>query len=157
MHRILYTLICSMRENTGPLGEVHNMKWCAETNRYYSETLEYGECVGLDPISASSVEDVINRPINTVIMETLPRVSNKKRPRGQSIECSICYKSSVPHSVDPRMRFVSLPCKHAFHLYCIEEWLLKHRGSCPLCRRCVDVSLETAAKSIPLCGIDSVN
>lgn len=137
-----------MNDYPGPLGQLHNMKWCGETNRYYADRVEYAEHVSMDAVERSSVDEVVNRPIQRGIIDTLPRVSNKKRSRGQSIECSICYKSSVPHTVDPRMRFVSLPCDHAYHLYCIEEWLVKRRGSCPLCRRCVDVSLEAAAMSI---------
>ena len=135
----------------GPLGELPNMKWCGETNRYYAAQGTHGANMescnthGIDPTEA---EQIIKQPVDPRIVDTLPRLmAPKKRGRSQSIECSICYRNTVHHTMDPRMRFVSLPCAHSFHLYCVEEWLVKRNGSCPLCRQSVDVSLTIAAKS----------
>jgi hypothetical protein len=132
----------------GPLGELPNMRWCGETNRYYAakDWVPYqAESAQSRSATFADIDRILKRPVDKRIVETLPRLN--KRGRAQSVECSICYKSSVHHTMDPRMRFVSLPCSHAFHLYCIDEWLVKRNGSCPLCRQAVDISLETAAKS----------
>jgi len=137
----------------GPLGELPNMRWCGETNRYYAAkgSAPYqAESAQSHCVNSGDIDRILTRPVDKRIVDTLPRLAGggKKRGRAQSVECSICYKSSIHHTMDPRMRFVSLPCSHAFHLYCIDEWLVKRNGSCPLCRQVVDISLETAAKSV---------
>ena len=133
----------------GPLGELPNMRWCGETNRYYASKNINQDHIesSLVDLDQSAVEPIVRLPVHQRIVDTLPQLARKKRERAQSIECSICYRNTVHHTADPRMRFVSLPCTHSFHLYCIDEWLVKRNGSCPLCRQAVDVSLETAARS----------
>lgn len=46
-------------------------------------------------------------------------------------DCSICLDTSV------RMTTI-LPCKHTFHVKCIDPWFARNKElSCPLCRRVV--------------------
>ena len=44
-----------------------------------------------------------------------------------SVNCSICTEDFV-QGEDIRV----LPCRHKFHLPCIEPWLLNISGTCPL-------------------------
>lgn len=41
--------------------------------------------------------------------------------------CSICLENDVNN-------WISLQCKHQFHLTCVDPWLVKHKN-CPLCRK----------------------
>jgi hypothetical protein len=143
-------LVGMFHGTSGPLGELPNMRWCGETNRYYAIRIEHGNDLpsNTSTVSKHEIECVINRPVDPKIVDTLPTSNSRKRGRAHSAECCICYRNLVHHTLDPRMRFVSLPCNHSFHLYCVGEWLTKRRGSCPLCRKPVDTSLNTAAGSI---------
>lgn len=53
-------------------------------------------------------------------------------------ECSICFDN------DTNVPWKTLPCNHAFHVPCIQEWVTKndHNATCPLCRRSIDPSLQ---------------
>jgi hypothetical protein len=47
--------------------------------------------------------------------------------------CSIC------HDDDNQGKLCTLGCSHAFHLYCVSEWLLRQeKSSCPMCRAAVE-------------------
>ena len=45
-----------------------------------------------------------------------------------AMDCSICLKPLTDHIQ------VRTDCKHTFHLACLEEWVPKGEGTCPLCR-----------------------
>lgn len=133
----------SMNGGSGPpLGNVPGMRWCHQTNRYYAVARQAHDRCSPSSGRVASLETVRTTPVEPNIVKSLP---TRKRNRKASIECSICLRSAMDHKTDPRMRFVSLPCSHSFHLYCIEKWLLKRSGSCPLCRIAVDTSMATAA------------
>ena len=145
----------ALRMHRGPLGNLAGMRWCGETNRYYSTATrrdlglhdDVGNVRGSSDNHSSATEAVRVTPVQHRIIETLPP-TRRKRERVASIECSICLRQAVDHRIDPRMRFVQLPCLHSFHLYCIEQWLSSRSGSCPLCRGSVDTSLAVAAESL---------
>lgn len=49
-------------------------------------------------------------------------------------ECSICLAA-----LDPDVEVVQLPCRHAFHRDCVEQWLTQRLtysfAKCPMCRK----------------------
>lgn len=135
----------------GPCGRLSGMRWCGETNRYYAE-LPNGAPTDIVTQAAplfmlqNQLESVRLAPVDIRIVKTLP--FHKKRAREESPECSICLRTGLDHRSDPRSRFVQLPCRHRFHLYCVEKWLAKLSGSCPSCRTAVDTSMAVAARTL---------
>ena len=136
--------------SNGFRGDLPGFRWCTLTNRYYSKQghadHSSGSYYGVEICSGAS-DDVLGVPVVPNIRNSLPTISKKKRSRASSLDCAICLKSGTCHKSDPRMRFVELPCKHFFHLYCIDKWLAERSGSCPTCRGAVDVALAVAARS----------
>mmetsp|Transcript_109545 Transcript_109545/g.244560 ORF Transcript_109545/g.244560 Transcript_109545/m.244560 type:complete len:400 (+) Transcript_109545:121-1320(+) len=70
--------------------------------------------------------------VQRTLVERLPR-----RPARdcECSECGVCLQE-----LDPNMRVVQLPCRHAFHPACISRWLTQCKNTCPLC----SVPIETA-------------
>ena len=135
-----------------PLGPIPGMRWCPESKRYFSSA---ADSVSLDSfISGSEVnsvyslatESVRKTPVTEQFLRTLPQ-KTRKRNRAGSDDCSICLRSGINGKDDPRMRFITLQCRHSFHFYCAAQWLTKRSGSCPVCRSAVDTSLYVAASS----------
>jgi len=46
------------------------------------------------------------------------------------MQCSVCLES-FKHGDEIRI----LPCKHEFHVVCIDKWLTNSRSTCPNCRQ----------------------
>lgn len=51
-------------------------------------------------------------------------------------QCVICLNRMPEHVSSPKRFLKILPCGHAFHVRCIDQWLVK-RISCPTCRQIV--------------------
>jgi len=64
-------------------------------------------CAGLENIK-EDIENDFERPDNCII-------------------CLDEFKKETLHR--------TLPCKHTFHAYCIDPWLLKSAGACPICKK----------------------
>jgi hypothetical protein len=52
--------------------------------------------------------------------------------------CSICLDK-----YDEKQLTRILPCKHSFHVFCIDEWLKKSNSFCPICRDDLKKYLDT--------------
>ncbi|KXS22057.1 hypothetical protein M427DRAFT_26719 [Gonapodya prolifera JEL478] len=57
----------------------------------------------------------------------------QEREKGEG--CPICLE---PYQANSVVRL--LPCSHSFHSKCVDDWLAKRRGVCPLCR--LDISTD---------------
>ena len=135
-----------------PFGDIRGMRWCGQTNRYYAQSgvthnsAEFNIDTSRTTELGNQLEVVRHTPVDGRLLRSLPTQS-RKRGRVGSEDCSICLRSGIDQKADPRMRFLTLPCQHAFHFYCAAQWLTKRSGSCPICRAPVDTSLAVAAAS----------
>lgn len=59
-----------------------------------------------------------------------------KRQENEQQECAICLEDYVD---EDELRI--LPCKHEFHIICIDSWLTTRKKFCPICKR--DICLPT--------------
>ncbi|KAG2713068.1 hypothetical protein I3760_04G157100 [Carya illinoinensis] len=87
--------------------------------------------------------------IDRTVIESLPffRFSSLKGTK-EGLECSVCLSKFE----DAEILRLLPKCKHAFHVECIDNWLVKH-SSCPLCRHKVsaeDPSIFTYTNSMRL-------
>jgi len=46
--------------------------------------------------------------------------------------CAICFDEYAENDL-----VAALPCRHAFHGFCVDQWLVRD-ASCPVCKRCLD-------------------
>ncbi|BEJ11732.1 hypothetical protein CspHIS471_0201920 [Cutaneotrichosporon sp. HIS471] len=59
--------------------------------------------------------------------------------KAHQVTCAICQSSFVPPREVPGQemyeieRLRQLPCKHVFHVECVDNWLTNHSGICPYC------------------------
>ncbi|WOK96308.1 hypothetical protein Cni_G05015 [Canna indica] len=60
-------------------------------------------------------------------------------------DCAVCLSE---FEADDKLRLLPI-CSHAFHLECIDTWLLSH-STCPLCRRCLLADFSPASSCSPL-------
>jgi len=61
-----------------------------------------------------------------------------QRAEGENSQdkCPICHEDFHEG------RFIrQLPCKHCYHNYCVDRWLLKMSNRCPLCKQPVSITL----------------
>jgi hypothetical protein len=69
--------------------------------------------------------------VEQAFIDTLPVFAyGSIRGLKDSADCAVCLNEFAD---DDRLRLLP-KCKHAFHLKCIDTWLLSH-STCPLCRR----------------------
>lgn len=80
--------------------------------------------------AASGVKDFHGMSSNTV--NAMPSVIFTSVLEGNctSRTCAICLED---YSVGERLRI--LPCRHQFHVFCVDSWLTSWRTFCPVCKR----------------------
>lgn len=61
---------------------------------------------------------------------------DSKRQNNEPQECAICLEDYVD---EDELRI--MPCKHEFHVACIDSWLTTRKKFCPICKR--DICLPT--------------
>ncbi|KAG9453534.1 hypothetical protein H6P81_006438 [Aristolochia fimbriata] len=87
------------------------------------------------PFSVVDVDRVGDRGMDPSLLASLPVFVYKSSTGGKSsgMVCVVCL-SVMEEEEKGRM----LPkCGHCFHVGCIDEWLLSHSSSCPICRSTV--------------------
>jgi hypothetical protein len=70
-------------------------------------------------------------------IEEVRLLSSSEASRGSDSGCSICLGDFEVGS-----RLKRLPCQHAFHCSCVDQWLQRSKR-CPLCMRAIDESPNT--------------
>ncbi|KAK3847353.1 MAG: hypothetical protein J3R72DRAFT_431211 [Linnemannia gamsii] len=71
---------------------------------------------------------------------------NSKLKENDPVECVICLEE-----FEDEAELRVLPCRHEYHVACIDSWLTKRKKFCPICKRDICVPSETT----PLLGSSS--
>ncbi|KAJ1929721.1 hypothetical protein IWQ60_000940 [Tieghemiomyces parasiticus] len=79
------------------------------------------------------------RVTRTRIMRDLPAYCSTDLPK-----CSVCED---PFWTDDILR--QLPCQHAFHMSCVDRWLILRMARCPLCKYNVTPSRDAPVLELP--------
>ncbi|PVU87323.1 hypothetical protein BB561_006390 [Smittium simulii] len=56
-------------------------------------------------------------------------IKNNTIEQKKNYECTICFEEI---SLNAAIR--AIPCKHIFHLECLDVWVIQQNPFCPLCR-----------------------
>ncbi|KAF9361933.1 E3 ubiquitin-protein ligase rnf13 [Mortierella sp. AD094] len=82
------------------------------------------------------------------VVNNLPvKVFFKSKVKGnEPVECVICLEDYVD---EDELRV--LPCRHEYHVACIDNWLTNRKKFCPICKRDICAATETT----PLLGSSS--
>lgn len=82
-----------------------------------------------DPEPAASLESQSHTEHSSAKQEILNQFPTKDREiQADSYECSICLDAI---QADAQIR--GLSCGHAFHVICVDKWLLERSACCPVC------------------------
>ncbi|KAF9127283.1 hypothetical protein BGW39_005977 [Mortierella sp. 14UC] len=63
---------------------------------------------------------------------------NSKLKENDPVECVICLEE-----FEDEAELRVLPCRHEYHVACIDSWLTKRKKFCPICKRDICVPSET--------------
>ncbi|XP_068652630.1 uncharacterized protein [Aristolochia californica] len=84
------------------------------------------------PVSLSL--SVVSVPAPEAIVNSFPLKSYRRTTTVESgDDMDQCYICLVEYEEGDKIRV--LPCRHEFHMSCIDKWLKEIHGICPLCRR----------------------
>ena len=64
---------------------------------------------------------------------SLKKIPTKKFAEGDEVHWETCCICLDDYVVGDKLRI--LPCGHAYHMKCIDPWLLKNKRVCPQCRK----------------------
>jgi len=95
-------------------------------------------------IGAATQEEVDALPIKTF--------SLKKKKENDPETCAVCIEDFVDGD---RLRV--LPCRHEYHVECIDLWLTTRKKFCPICKRNIDGDDDDADENTPLLGRNTNN
>ena len=70
---------------------------------------------------------------------SLKKIPTKKFVAGDEEQYETCCICLDDYEVGDKLRI--LPCGHAYHMKCIDPWLLKNKRVCPQCRKKVIIDL----------------
>ncbi|KAJ2367448.1 hypothetical protein H4S01_002158 [Coemansia sp. RSA 2610] len=109
-----------------PIGNLGDYVWGQNSfDDIITHIMEQNQGVHAPP--PASEDSILKMPRRTITAEEVAR----------KFECGICmeeYKSDE--------EVMALPCKHFYHLECIDHWL-KMNGTCPICRTRIDEDQPT--------------
>jgi E3 ubiquitin-protein ligase RNF13 len=71
---------------------------------------------------------------------SLKKIPTKKFVAGDEVHYETCCICLDDYTIGDKLRI--LPCDHAYHIKCIDPWLLKNKRVCPQCRKKVFASGE---------------
>jgi len=94
-------------------------------------------------IGAATQEEVDALPIKIFDM--------KKKKENDPETCAVCIDDFKDGD---KLRV--LPCRHEYHVECIDLWLTTRKSFCPICKRCINGD-DDADENTPLLGRSSSN
>ncbi|XP_020240971.1 uncharacterized protein LOC109819603 [Asparagus officinalis] len=90
------------------------------------------------PVSLSL--SVVSLPAPESVVNALPVKTYIKHDAVETYDLEQCYICLAEYEEGDSIRV--LPCRHEYHMSCVDKWLKEMHGVCPLCRQ--DVSQVTA-------------
>ncbi|CAL1298068.1 unnamed protein product [Larinioides sclopetarius] len=109
--------------------EVHKLLSLRQFLHAYNMIIYHSSCIQKGNESSSEVrndECSAVRPISTSML--LNKIMNETDIKADTEECIICME---------RKPEVTLPCAHAYCLFCIEQWNVSNK-TCPVCRAAME-------------------
>ncbi|KAL2934198.1 E3 ubiquitin-protein ligase MBR1 [Bienertia sinuspersici] len=96
-------------------------------NMTYEELLELGDRIG--HVSTGLGEDQIGRCLRKAKLSVLHEMPSQPHISAEiEGKCSICQEE-----YEAEEEVAKLECEHAYHLQCIEQWLVR-KNACPVCK-----------------------
>jgi len=102
------------------------------------DTLSYEECLHISETLGDVKRDEWNLraegEINQLPVEVYQEEAEEEHgsTKTEAATCLVCLQAYESNDVLRR-----LPCNHAFHICCADQWLL-HKNACPCCRKPID-------------------
>ncbi|KAF6147619.1 hypothetical protein GIB67_031610 [Kingdonia uniflora] len=127
----------SMEEESSTRGSISRIVMLAEA------LFEVLDEIHRQPLSFSL--SMVSRPAPEAVVNSFPLKSHKK-PNVAEIGDDVeqCYICLAEYEEGDTIRI--LPCRHEYHMSCVDKWLKEIHGVCPLCRG--DVSEGAAQCSV---------
>ncbi|XP_067668769.1 E3 ubiquitin-protein ligase RNF13-like isoform X2 [Haliotis asinina] len=100
-------------------------------------------CLMLVFMIAKWCRDIRRQRRSRLSKKHLKKIPIKKFKKGDYYDvCAICLDD---YEEGEKMRV--LPCSHAYHVKCIDPWLLKNKKTCPVCKRRVIPGQDAESES----------
>ncbi|XP_058067487.1 uncharacterized protein LOC131216896 [Magnolia sinica] len=94
------------------------------------------------PVSLSL--SMLSVPAPESVVDSFPLKSHKKPAVPENGDLEQCYICLAEYDEGDKIRV--LPCRHEYHMLCVDKWLKEIHGVCPLCRG--DVCAGAAESSV---------
>ncbi|KQK19213.1 RING-H2 finger protein ATL13 [Brachypodium distachyon] len=104
-----------------------------------SPTALQGQLQQLFHLHDAGVDQAFIDALPVFLYRDIVKGAGKEEDGGGAFDCAVCL---CEFAMDDGLRLLPT-CGHAFHVPCIDAWLLSH-STCPLCRRSVLADLDLA-------------